>query len=144
MNLRRRIPEEPDLLIDIAPLIDVVFILLIFFMVSTTFDHHAGLEIQLPQASVDSSNTPTQKIEIAIDAKGHYFINGSALINEQLDTLKRALEKLRMESHVAGQPQLPVILQADAQTPHQSVVRAMDAARQAGLTRLNFATSQPQ
>jgi len=138
MNLRRRIPEEPDFFIDLAPLIDVVFILLIFFMVSTTFSRESELEIQLPEAALGAKNEKQRTIEITIDAAGHYFINQQALINDQIDTLKRALEKSL--SQEKGQSP-SVVLLADAQTPHQAVIRAMDAARQVGLLRLSFATS---
>lgn len=137
MNLRRRAPEEPDFFIDLAPLIDVVFILLIFFMVSTTFNRESELEIQLPEASPGTRGEEPRKIEISIDAAGHYFLNEKALINDQLETLKRALLK-ELDPKASEAP--PVVLLADAQTPHQAVIRAMDAARQAGLSRLSFAT----
>lgn len=136
MNFRRHRLEEPDLMIDLAPLIDVVFILLIFFMVTTTFDRESALEVNLPESSQEKplAEQP-QLIEISIDASGHYAVDGKRLANSQPATLKRAL------SGVAEQRDNPsLLLVADGKAPHQAVISAMDAASQLGLTRLRFAT----
>jgi biopolymer transport protein ExbD len=134
MNLR---PDRSDERVDInlTPLIDVVFLLLIFFMVSTTFDRHAKLKVELPEASAKMQQQQDESVVLAIDAKGNYFINDRQLVNTQLDTLKIALQKT-----VADKKDVSLVLRADARTPHQSVVRAMDAASQLGLTRLSIAT----
>lgn len=134
MNLR---PERSDERVDVnlTPLIDVVFLLLIFFMVSTTFDRHAKLKVELPEASVKTEQQLEEPVVLSIDAKGNYFINDRQLVNTQLETLKTALLKT-----VADNKDVSLVLRADAKTPHQSVVRAMDAASQLGLTRLSIAT----
>ncbi len=135
MNLR---PERTDERVDInlTPLIDVVFLLLIFFMVSTTFDRHANLKVDLPEASAAISQQQQEPVVIAIDADGNYFINDRQLVNTTLETLKIALRKTVAEK----EQDVSLVLRADAKTPHQSVVRAMDAAAQLGLTRLSIAT----
>ncbi|NKC13512.1 MAG: biopolymer transporter ExbD [Gammaproteobacteria bacterium] len=134
MNLRPRRPEPPD--INLTPLIDVVFLLLIFFMVSTTFDREAELAIQLPESSAAPPDAEQRRrIEIAIDANGRYFVDGNTLLNARLDTLKRAI----MGAAAADQS-IPLIVNADANTPHHAVVLALDAARQAGLSKVRFAT----
>ncbi len=137
MKLRHQ--REPPADINLTPLIDVVFLLLIFFMVSTTFSQHAQLEIELPEASSEEQQEQSENIEIAIDVKGRYYVNGRQLVNSQPGTLKQAMRE------AAGEQKAPVIvISADANTPHQSVVTAMDAARQLGFTHLSFATSQPE
>lgn len=131
MKLRHSRKEPPD--INITPLIDVVFLLLIFFMVSTTFQREAELSIELPEASAKTEETRTERIEVAIDASGRYFVNGRQLVNKQRGTIRQALEKA-----ADGRSELPVVISADANTPHQSVIAVMDAARQLGLLRLTF------
>lgn len=133
MNFRPRGEEEVD--VNLTPLIDVVFLLLIFFMVSTTFIRESEIELTLPEASAEARENPTDKIEIAIDKNGRYFVNGNALINTQLATMRQALNDAR-----PADVDPIVIISADANATHQSVVRVMDAARQAGLTRVTFPT----
>ena len=134
MNLRpNRSDERVD--VNLTPLIDVVFLLLIFFMVSTTFDRHAKLKVELPEASARTEQQREDPVVLSIDAKGNYFIDDRQLVNTQLETLKIALQKT-----VADKKDVSLVLRADAKTPHQSVVRAMDAASQLGLTRLSIAT----
>jgi len=133
---RRRRRATPG--IDIAPLIDVVFLLLIFFMVSTTFTRESRLQITLPTADAEPGDTPPDSIEITIDRDGAYAINGVALINRQRDTLVRGLREL-----AAGNREVPVIISADAQTAHQAVVTAMEAVGKVGFARLNIASQLP-
>jgi biopolymer transport protein ExbD len=135
MMLRHDRRRDPEL--NITPLIDVVFLLLIFFMVSTTFDKQAELNIELPEASGKVTPTEQFKIEIGIDGEGRYFINQRPIKDDRLVTLKRALEVT-----MADQKEPKLIISADRKTPHEAVVRAMDAARQVGLTHLTFATRQ--
>lgn len=135
MNLGHRREDAPD--ITLTPLIDVVFLLLIFFMVSTTFSHYSELQIELPEAGSEEQQEKEDVIEIAIDARGRYFVNGRQLVNTQLNTLKQA-----MTESAAGREAPPIVISADAKTPHQSVVTAMDAARQLGFVHLSFATSE--
>lgn len=133
MNLRPQ--KRPDLLVDITPLIDVVFLLLIFFMVSTTFEKQAKLKIALPEATAQAQAQDAQPVVIGIDAMGRYHINDRQLVNAQKETLKLALQKT-----VGDNKDASLILRADARTPHQAVVNAMDVAAQLGLTRLSIAT----
>ena len=134
MNFRPKQREEPD--VNITPLIDVVFLLLIFFMVSTTFKQEFEVGIDLPQASSDSK-IQEKTLEISIDAEGRFFVNRLQVVNTQLATLKRALQKEAGDSR-----KIPIVISADGKTPHQAVITAMDAARQLGFTRLTFATQQ--
>jgi len=133
LNLKPEHREEIDL--NLTPLIDVVFLLLIFFMVSTTFEKTSKLKIDLPEASVKAQKQANKKIVLGIDAKGRYYINDRQLVNTQVRTIKIALLKIAGNSR-----DIPIVLRADAKTPHQSVVRAMDAASQAGLTHLSIST----
>ena len=133
MNFNPRHEQEVD--VNITPLIDVVFLLLIFFMVSTTFVRESEIDLTLPEASAELRDEPIDKIEIAVDKKGQYFVNGKALINSQLETMKAAL---REQNTADGDPL--VIISADAEASHQSVITVMDAARQVGLVRVTFPT----
>lgn len=122
--------------INLTPLIDVVFLLLIFFMVSTTFDRDAELGIELPQASGDPADPGDDSLTVSIDAQGRYFVNGQLLINTQLQTLMSA-----MRGELAERDDVPVVIHADGAAQHQAVVQVMDAAQQLGLARLRFTTS---
>ena len=133
MNLKPDRSDNIDL--NLTPLIDVVFLLLIFFMVSTTFEQQSKLKIDLPEASATATEQNQDAVVIGIDAKGRYFINDRQLVNSQIGTLKAALQKT-----IGDHKDTQLILRADAKTPHQSVVMAMDAAAQLGLTRLSIAT----
>jgi len=134
MKFQQRRPEEPE--VNLTSLIDVVFLLLIFFMVSTTFNRESELSIDLPQADGKPLQSERKVIDIAIDAQGRYYVDQKELLNTQLETVKRALEQAAEGS---TEPQL--ILSADRMTPHQAVITAMDAARQLGFVHLTFATS---
>lgn len=137
MNLRRSRAEEPD--VNLTPLIDVVFILLIFFMVSTTFQKESEIKIELPEATADPVEQQDEILELVIDADGHYFIGEQQVVNTELETLKIAIQKFLGER--SG---IPVTIRADRRTPYESVVRAMDATSQLGLVQMSLATSQPQ
>lgn len=136
MKFKRKTSEE--LSVNITPLIDVVFLLLIFFMVTTTFTRETRLVVNLPEADAELVDTPTDVIEIIVSVDGSYAINGRALVNSRIETLMRGLE---LES--GGDQSLAVLLIADAEATHQSVVTAMDGIGQAGFTRLNIATQRP-
>lgn len=138
MNFRRRTRVDTD--INLTPLIDVVFLLLIFFMVSTTFTRETQLKVDLPEsASGEHAESNQQHIELLISAAGEVAINGKTLIRPDLETLKAALAR---ES--SGDNSLPVVITADANTPHQAVITAMDAAGQQGFTRLRLTTNEMQ
>ncbi len=125
--------------VNLTPLIDVVFLLLIFFMVSTTFTKETHLTLELPEADAEQRSEQPDALEIVISAEGQYTVNGRALINNRLDTLKQALQEL-----AAGNTKLPMIITADAKAEHQMVVRAMDAAGQLGFGNLSLTTQRPQ
>ena len=133
MNFRSRPSEEVDL--NITPLIDVVFLLLIFFMVSTTFDHESEMNITLPKASKEIAQAKPDAINIAIDGQSRIYINQKELLNSQISTIKEALYDVAMDLENA-----PIIISADEETPYQIVIRTMDAARQLGLVKITFAT----
>ena len=137
MKFKRTLREEFS--INITPLIDVVFLLLIFFMLTTTFSRETRLLINLPEANADIAENQSPQIEITVAREGGYTINGRALINSRLETLMRGLE---LES--GGDLNVPIILIADAEATHQSVVTAMDAISQSGFTRMNIATQHSE
>ena len=136
MNLRPGHKEE-SVEVNLTPLIDVVFLLLIFFMVSTTFDRHAKLKVSLPESSAKATQQQNKPLVLSIDAKGNYFINDRQVVNKSLDTLKQAIQNTVGDKAIKD---VALVLRADANTPHQFVVRAMDAASQLGLTKLSIAT----
>ena len=135
MKFKRQHKEELNL--NLTPLIDIVFLLLIFFMVTTTFTKENHLAIQLPEAEGEVVDAPDKMVEVIIDKDGQYSVNGQRLISPKLLTLKQAIEKVSQ-----GDRGLPFIITADAVTPHESVVRAMDAAGQLGFSRLSITSKQ--
>lgn len=135
MNLRRSRAEDPE--VNLMPLIDVVFILLIFFMVSTTFQKESEIKIELPEASSEPVEAERDTFEIVIDADGRYFIDERQVVNNEIDTLKKAISQ-----SLANRKDMPVVIRADRRTPYESVVRAMDATSQLGLVQMSLATSQ--
>ncbi len=136
MKFKRARREE--LAINITPLIDVVFLLLIFFMVTTTFSRETRLLVNLPEANAEVTESVPAQLEIVVARDGSYFINGKALVNSRIETL---VSGLKIES--AGDRSLPVLLIADAEATHQSVVTALDGIGQSGFTRLTIATQRP-
>ncbi|MEJ2417206.1 MAG: biopolymer transporter ExbD [Exilibacterium sp.] len=137
MKFRRQKSDENG--INLTPMIDVVFLLLIFFMVSTTFTKETHLQVDLPEASGDRPQEEQKQIEILINADGSYAINGKSLVNKQIDTLKAALKETS-----GGETKMPLVITADAKTPHQAVVTAMDAAGQLGFVHLSITTKNPK
>ena len=135
MNLKPQRRDNVD--INLTPLIDVVFLLLIFFMVSTTFKQDAELKIDLPEADARAVEQKEQSLEIVIDAEGRYFINKQEVVNRKLETLKTAIHKVSK-----GSNNIPLIIRADAKSPHQAFITAMDAAKQLGFVNLSIATTQ--
>jgi biopolymer transport protein ExbD len=106
-------------------------------MVSTTFEHQARIQIDLPEATVDASKPEDESLEIIIDAQGRYFIGEQQLVNSRLKTLKGAIRKV-----LGKREGIPVIIRADANTPHQAVIRVLDATSQLGLIHISLATSK--
>ena len=132
LNLRPRTQPE----VNLTSLIDVVFLLLIFFMVSTSFVKQAQISINLPQAdsAVVEPEIPDQ-IDIMITETGTFLVNGRELINSRVETIRNALQKVS-----GGNNELPLTISADANARHQDVVSAMDVAGRLGFTRISIAT----
>jgi len=136
MKFRRR--PRTDIAIELIPLVDVVLVLLLFFMVSTTFVRQSELKVELPEASPNPQQVDTTVVEIAISADGEYAVNGRLLVDNQLPTLMRALREA-----VGGDTSKHLVINADSDARHQAVVRAMDAAGQLGLIHLSITTRSP-
>ena len=133
MKFRQNRPEQLE--INITPMIDVVFLLLIFFMVTTTFNRETQLQIVLPEASGEEA-TVTEPLTVSIDAKGQYFVNEHQVINTDIETLKKAIRQAAGDN---SDPQ--VVVSADGKTSHQSVITTLDALSQVGFVHVTFATS---
>ena len=125
--------EDPEL--NLTPLIDVVFCLIIFFVVTTTFDDRSALNIELPTASPSEALPVGEPLQVQIDAEGRYFIAGNEVLRRDGAALREALEQIAGDDRERS-----VILRADARTPHQAVVTAMDALGAVGFTKLSIAT----
>jgi len=134
MNFRPgRVREEPE--INLVPLIDVMMVILIFLMITTTYSKYTELQINLPTADAEKQPERSNEIAISVDAAGQYQINKVAVMFTDIDTLAASLRQ------AAGSQKDPVIvISADAQASHQSVVRVMEAARVAGYAQLTFTT----
>ena len=137
--MKFNLDEEDKTDVSLTPLIDVVFLLLIFFMVTTTFNHEANLRVDLPKASNAVQSEDKKKIEVVIDRKGQYYMDGKSLLDGQSRTLESALIKMVKKYNVEK-----ITIRADAQTPHQAVVSVMDAAGKIGLNKISIATSSEQ
>ena len=135
MNFRRKQKEDLDL--NLTPLIDVVFLLLIFFMVTTTFDRETQLKIELPQASGEQKKA-TELLEVSIDSKSRFFVNQKELVNSGIATLKKALKQA-----AGDEKSPPLLISADGQATHQSVITVLDAASQLGFVNITFAANEP-
>ncbi len=136
MHFRRQSKQHDE--INLTPLIDVVFLLLIFFMVSTTFTKETHLKVDLPEAEGQQALPLADKIEVMISADGSYAVNGESLVNSQMQTLLTAIEVKGQ-----GNKELPFIITADANVPYEKVVQAMDAAGRLGYTNLTMTTRNP-
>ncbi len=135
MKFKRQRSQEVG--VDLTPLIDVVFLLLIFFMVSTTFTRENHLNIELPEADGERSEQQAEMIDVVINADGQYRLNDRTLVNNRRETLVRAVSEL-----AGGDTSLPFVITADAQTPHEFVVRAMDVAGSLGFAKLSITTER--
>jgi biopolymer transport protein ExbD len=129
--------EVEDVDINLTPLIDVVFLLLIFFMVSTTFDTTSQLKIQLPKASDSQTVKVKQPFNLTIDARGHFFLDGREISSTKSDVLSFALKR------VMNGAERPIVIQSDAASPVQSLVTAMDVVGKLGFSHVSIATTRP-
>ena len=136
MKLQHHVKEDPN--VDLTSLIDVVFLLLIFFMVSTTFEQQSLIRIDLPEASaVEDRAEQPESLELVIDKAGRIYLGEQRLIDSRAATLRAALEQA-----AGDERSLPLILRADRETPHHFVVTAMDVAAQLGFRNLSIATDR--
>lgn len=138
MNFRKDINDEVD--VNLTPLIDVVFLLLIFFMVTTTFAKDSKININLPTTQDASTATIKNPMEVIIDEGGNFFVDGREVLNSKPETLFRAMSQALTERGEEGSP--PLIISADAGTNYQTVVTAMDIAARLGLVSISMATAQ--
>jgi biopolymer transport protein ExbD len=133
LNFRRRRPEEPE--INLIPFIDVLLVILIFLMLSTTYSKFTELQVTLPTADAEKLSDHPREIIVAIAADGRYAIDGKAVAGRSVEILVAELS-----AAAVGSKDAVIIVSADANAAHQSVISVMDAARRAGLPRLTFAT----
>ena len=126
-----------DFEISVIPLIDVMLTLLMFFVMTATFEHHSLMRVSLPESSADPVSSEQELLTIVIDAEGRTYIGANEVLNPNVDTIKTALEEAAGEDR-----NRQVSLRADGKTPHQSVVTAMDALGQLGFAKLSIATVQ--
>jgi len=131
--------REDDFEINVISLIDVLLTLLMFFVLTTTFVQHSRMQVTLPQAESSEQSEQPDALTVMIDRDGHYFVDNNEVLNPGLDSLKEAIGKVSGDDRSR-----PVLLRADAMTPHQAVVTAMDALGELGFTRLSIATTQSQ
>ena len=133
MNFRSRIKEEPE--INLIPFIDVLLVVLIFLMLSTTYSKFTELQVKLPVADADAQRDYPKEIIVAVSSDGRYSVKGTPVAGRSIDAVTRALEN----AATAGKDSV-IIISADATAPHQSVITVMEAARRAGLVQITFAT----
>jgi len=130
---RGRAKEEPE--INLIPMIDVLLVILIFLMVTTTFSQIAELQINLPTAEADKPADKPASINVAVDPTGRYLVNGSVVAGSDTADLSLALRRA-----AGDKPDPVIIINADAKATHQAVVNVMEAARQSGYSHITFAT----
>lgn len=133
MNFRRRSNDEPE--INLIPFIDVLLVVLIFLMLSTTYSKFTEMQITLPMADTDAQRDYPKELIVAIGAEGNFSVNRTALPGRSLDAVAAALTEA-----AKGAKETVVVISADANARHQSVVTVMEAARRAGLNQITFAT----
>lgn len=133
MNFRPRQKEEPE--INLIPFIDVLLVVLIFLMLSTTYSKFTELQLKLPVADADAQRDYPKEVIVAVTSDGSYSIKGVPVAGRSVDAIALALA----DAAKAGKDSV-VVISADAATPHQSVIRVMEAARRAGLVQITFAT----
>jgi biopolymer transport protein ExbD len=128
--------RQDDFEINVISLIDVMLTLLMFFVMTTTFVQHSRLKVALPEASETVQEAETKPLVVMIDSGSKYYVDNNEVLNPSIDTLKDAIGRIAGDDR-----ERTVILRADALTPHQAVVTAMDALGQLGFTHLSIATT---
>lgn len=139
MNFQRGRPrEEPE--INLIPMIDVLLVILIFLMITTTYSKFAGLEINLPTADTQAAQEQPSQIDVVVTAPGDILVNKAPVGSRDVDAITAALQR----AAGSGSKEPVVVINADAKATHQSVIDVMQAAQHAGLTHISFATQQKQ
>ena len=129
--------RDDDFEINVISLIDVMLTLLMFFVMTTTFVQHAQMKVTLPQASETAQEAPQNPLVVMVSSDSRYYVDNNEVLNPNVDNLKEAIGRVAGENR-----EQPVILRADAMTPHQAMITAMDALGQLGFTHLSIATSR--
>jgi len=129
--------KRASLEVNLTPLIDIVFLLLIFFMVSTTFTKESRLTLNLPESAAAKQPEQNAQLEVVVSAAGEYVVNGRPLVNKQVTTLEQA-----MAEFADGRVDMPVVITADRDARHQAVILVFDAASKLGLTKIGITTTQ--
>ncbi|MFN9280761.1 MAG: ExbD/TolR family protein [Betaproteobacteria bacterium] len=138
MKFRRSaVTDEPE--INLIPFIDVLLVVLIFLMLSTTYSRFTELQVTLPTADAEKLKERPQELVVSVGSDGRYAVNRQALDGRSVELLTARLKELS-----SGRPETVVVVTADALAAHQSVVNVLDAARRAGLARITFAAQTPQ
>ncbi len=137
IRFSRRDREDPE--INLISFIDVLLVVLIFLMLTATFSRYTQLQVRLPEADAEAAQTQAHEIVVAIGADGRYAVGGQVLTTPSVQALTAALQQAAL-----GQTEPTLVINADAAATHQSVINAMEAARNAGLQRITFATQQPR
>ena len=128
--------RQDDFEINVISLIDVLLTLLMFFVLTTTFVQHSRLQVTLPQASAEERDMKAPALTVMIDRDGRYYVGSDEVMGEGVEPLRQAIARV-----AGGDHDRPVTIRADARTPHQNVVTAMDALGQLGFSRLSIATT---
>lgn len=138
MNFQRgKKRDDPE--INLIPLIDVLLVILIFLMVTTTYARFSELKINLPTSGAEQTLTKPRQIEVTVDESGNYQIDATTLAQASVDVLAQTLKRA-----AGSDTEAVVVINADAKATHQSVINVMEAARQVGMSRITFATQNPQ
>ena len=132
MQFRHGVRDEPE--INLIPFIDVLLVILIFLMLSTTYSKFTEMQLRLPTADVDAQRDYPKEVIVAVSADGRYSVNKNAVADRSVETVTAALA-----AAATGGKDSVVIISADATSPHQAVVTVMEAARRAGLMQITFA-----
>lgn len=134
----RRLPEEPN--VNLISLVDVVLLLVIFFVLTTSFVRQSQITVHLPEAADAASASPDSRpsLEISVTARGGFFVNGRALVDNRPETLAAAIRRVQPDSEIRQ-----VTISADARAAHQDVVTAMDVAGRLGITEVHISTIRP-
>lgn len=133
MNFRPRQKDEPE--INLIPFIDVLLVILIFLMLTTTYSKFTEIQLTLPVANTEQMRDRPKEIIVAVGADGRYAVNKAVVVGKGVDPMAQALSNA-----AKGQSGSIIVISADATAPHQSVITVMEAARRAGLTQITFAT----